>query len=222
MPPHPLLRAALALLGTAALAAPPAPPAPHLLPPALSTSTRCSACTAVASALHARLAAEAPRNGLDWRGRVGPNGERRGVRLAYEVSEARLDALLDGLCSADGLRGAAWWSRDGDAAGRGGGDDDREGVWVTSGGAPPPGWTAPASRAEREARDKALENACGQLVSDAEEGLGAALLTGGGGAGVEDVGVLLCETLAKVCGPGEGAVVRAGGEGGGEEAKDEL
>lgn len=223
-----MLRAAVAALLASAGALATASAAPPL-PPALALTPRCSACLAIAAALHARLVAEPPRNDLDWRGRVGPNGERRGVKLAYAVSEARLDELLDGLCSADGLKGAAWWAKDGD-----GGSD--EGVWVTttatgsggSGGAatPPPGWSVPATRAEREARAKQLENACGRLVADWEEdgSLGEALLKKGDaeGHGVDggsDVGTLLCERLAKECGPGEARAAAAAAEGAG---KDEL
>jgi len=192
-------------------------PPPAQPPPALSSTPRCSACVAVATALHTRLAAEAPRNDLDWRGRIGPSGERRGVRLAYEVSEARLDALLDSLCT-DGLATAVWWARDG------GGDDADAGVWAIKGETPPPGWSLPASQAEREARAKRLENACGGLVADWEDELGAALLRRGkGGAddGDDDVGVLLCERLAEACGAGEGRV-REKGEGAGGSGKDEL
>lgn len=139
------------------------------------------------------------------------------MRLAYAVSEARLDALLSDLCTA-GLGSAVWWGKEGGA-----GDSD-VGVWATKGELPPPGWSLPASRAEREGRAKQLENVCGGLVGDWEEELGAALLKRGGekggGGDDADVGVLLCERLAKVCGPGEGGVARE--EGGGGGGKDEL
>ena len=190
--------------GAAASAAPAAPaPAPLLSP-------SCSACVAVASALDARLAAEAPNNDLDWRGRVGPDGARTGVRVSYALSEARLDALLGDLCTA-GLGDAAWWGPPG----------GEEGVWGQKDQAPPrEGWARPSSRPEKESRAKALENACGRLVSDWEDDLAEALLKEEGGSG-EDVGALLCERLSKACRVGQGRVRKEGG-GGSAAQKEEL
>jgi len=192
----------------------PTPPLPPLPSPA------CSACLAVAAALSARLEDEAPRNDLDWRGRVGPDGARTGVRVAYAVSEARLWALLGDLCT-DGLGDAAWWrppAVEGDD--NDDGADADAGVWGLKQGAPPrPGWAVPAGRPEREARAKALENACGRLVSDWEDELGAALKAGT----PADLGVLLCEQLGRACGPGEGAnAAAAGGSGSSGDQREEL
>jgi hypothetical protein len=209
---------AIAVLTTLLLAGPSrsvasAPPAS-----APSTSTSCSACTAVARALSFRLASEAPRNDLDWRGRVGPTGDRTGVRLAYVESEQRLTDLLDGLCTdedGDGVgQGAVWWNAPAGGGGR----------WAAKGEALPQGWTAPTSRAEREARAKELENYCGRLLEGAEDGLAGALLAkkgggGGGGGGTDDVGALLCERLTQHCPPGQGAI-GTGGAGSGRKEED--
>jgi hypothetical protein len=194
--PHPST-AALSL--AALLAAAAAVPSACAPPPQPSTS--CSACAAVARALSARLARTdaAPKNDLDWRGRVGPDGSRSGPRLAYADSEQRLTDLLDGLCT-DGLaERSVWWNG---PTGGGSAGQDGGGRWAAKGEALPDGWTVPASRAEREARAKELENFCGRLVEGVEDELPGALSaaaakkSGGGGL---SVGALLCERLTRHC-----------------------
>ena len=52
----------------------------------------------MAAELEKRLEAEKPRNHLDMRHRLDPNGKRWGPVIEYKISELRMTELMDDLC----------------------------------------------------------------------------------------------------------------------------
>ena len=62
----------------------------------------------MADELEKRLEAEKPRNHLDMRHRLDPNGKRWGPVIDYKLSELRMTELMDDLCEEEMGRYTLW------------------------------------------------------------------------------------------------------------------